>query len=304
MKEHPSLRSAIILASLSLAMPFGASADVYVSATTGSGPNGYRSNAVSGNAGLFDTPLSVNAFGFKSGSSASEDVSQSGFGLDWKISRLAKLGVKHNKVDNGSIDIAGNAVNLALMLNTLWSSDLLTRIDLKQAESAYKFSDLPPAVKNDTVNQATRSFTLSQDIVSSLGIYGGRDQYSYDRNPVNAAAVLMLKAPRKYINTSSSLLSFPDSTNRFGITWRPLEPLTLDVSSSKTMTLLDQELRTRRLDIDYQITDHLNIAAAVSKATSTAVVTKRAYTVLVPAGTTLMAATDDIYTELSLGWTF
>jgi hypothetical protein len=301
------------MAALLFALPLAADAEAYISATAGSGPNAYRSTEVSGDADLFDTPLRVNAFGFKSSSSAAVDVSQSGFGLDWKISKLATLGVKHNKVDNGSVDIGGNALNLALSLNTLWTGDLLTRVDLKRDGEAYKFRDLPPAVKNDTINQTANSISLTQDIAESFSLYGGHDRYSYDRDPVNAAVVLMLKSPRKFINYSSNLLSFPDSTNRFGLTWRPQEALTLDISSSKTLTLLDQQLKTKRLGLDFQITDHLNVYAAISKATSTAVVTKHAYTVrtpagaivtLAPAGTTLMSATNDTYTEFSLGWNF
>lgn len=301
---QPSLRFALFLTALPLALPLSAEAGAYLSATSGSGPDSYRSNEITGNADLFDTPLSVNAYVFKSTSSAAEDVSQSTIGLDWKVSKLVKLGVKHDKVDNGSIDILGNSLSLALSLNTLWNSDLLTRVDLKVAGSAYRFSDLPPAVKNDTINQTASSFGLIQDITGWLSLNAGRDSYSYDRNPVNAAAVLMLRAPRKYVNTSSNLLSFPDSTNRFGLSLRPLESLTIDISSSKTTTLLDQVLNTKLLGVNYQVTDHLNVYAAVSKATSTAVVTKRAYTVLVPAGTSLMPATDNTYTEFSLGWTF
>jgi len=309
-RRQPALRyAAASLAALLFALPHGAEADAYISATAGSGPNAYRSTEVSGDADLFDTPLRVNAFGFKSSSSAAVDVSQSGFGMDWKISKMATLGAKHNKVDNGSINIAGNALNLALSLNKLWSSELLTRIDLNAAGSAYRLSDLPPAVKNDTVNQTAKSVSLTQDIAESFSLYGGHDQYSYDNDPRDRAARLMRLAPRKYINASSNLLSFPDATNRFGLTWRMLEPLTLDISSSKTKTLLDQLLKTKRLGMDYQVTDHLNIYAALSKVSSTAVVTKKAIfpnfpAYAIPAGTTLLSPTNDTYTEFSLGWTF
>jgi hypothetical protein len=313
-RNKPALHcAAASMAALLFALPSSAEAGAYISATTSSGPNSYRSNEINGNADLFGSPLSINAFGLKSSSTTAADISQSGFGLDWKTSKLATLGLKHNKVDNGNLDIAGNALNLALSLNSLWTSDLLTRVDLKAASSDYKFSGLPAKVKNDTINQTSSSFGLTQDITDWLGINGGRDQYSYDRDPRALAAYLMLNAPRKFINHSSNLLSFPDSTNRFGLTWRPLEALTIDISSSRTKTLFDQELNTKLLGIDYQVTDHLNVYAALSKSTATAVTTKRDYNVvtsmgttvtLVSAGTPLMAATDETYTEFSLGWTF
>jgi hypothetical protein len=308
MKQHRASLPFSLLAVLPLALPLGAQADAYISATTGSGPNSYRFNEVSGYADLFKTSLSMNAMGFRSSSSAAEDVSQSTFGLDWKISKPVRLGVKHNNIYNGSVDIKGNSLNVALTLSELWDSDLLTRVDLKGANSAYRFTDLT-TVKNDTINQTSSSLSLTQDVTESLTLYGGHDQYSYDRNPLNAAIVLMRIAPRKFVNNSTTLLSFPDATNRFGITWRPLEPLTLDISSGKTRTLLDQELKTKRLGVDYQVTDHLNVSAAVSKTATTAVVTKHDVmrlngTILVPAGTPVMTATDDTYTEFSLGWAF
>lgn len=313
-RHRPALRyTAASVAALLLALPPGAEAGAYISATTGSGPNSYRSSEISGNADLFNTPFKVNAFGFKSSSANAGDVSQSGIGLDWKIAKLATLGVKHNKVDNGNVDIAGNALNLALSLNTLWNSELLTRVDLKAASSDYKFSGLPPRVKDDTINQTSSSFGLTQDITDWLSLNGGRDQYSYDRDPRAFVAFLMINFPRRFINHSSTLLSFPDSTSRFGLTWRPLEALTIDIYSSKTTTLFAQELKTKVLGIDYQVTDHLNFYAAVSKSATSAVVTKRDYNLvtatglnvtLVPAGTPLMPATDETYTDFSLGWTF
>jgi hypothetical protein len=310
---RPSLNFILILTSLSLALPFGAQADAYVSATGGSGPNGYRSTEVSADADLFNTPLSLNILGFKSSSTAQEDVSQSVLGLDWNISQLATAGIKHNKANNGSIDIQGNALSLALSLNALWNSELLTRVDLKRANSAYQFNDLPQAV--DTINQTENSFGITQYLSESWSLYGGHDQYSYDRDPKSAASVLYRTALlnhtlRKYVNTSSSLMSFPDKTDRLGITWQLLEPLMLDLSGSKTTTELDQTIKTTRLGIDYQVTDHLDVSVAVSRVAATAVVAKRDIKLrpggitLIPAGSTLMTATDDTYTEFSLGWTF
>ncbi len=87
------------------------------------------------------------------------------------------------------------------------------------------------------------------------------------------------------------------------------EAFTVDVSSSKTSTQLDQELKTRRVGIDYQVTNHLNITAAISRVAATAVVTKQTIfpgipALTIPAGTTVMPATDDTYSEIGLGWTF
>jgi hypothetical protein len=309
-KNTLSLRPSLILTSLALALPVCAEASAYFSSTLGSGPDGYHSTEVRSDADLFDTPLSVNVLGFKSDSSASDTISQSDFGLKWKISDLATLGATHNTQDNSLINISGNAINLALTLDTLWHGTLQTRLDLKRAVSAYHFNDLPPkAAAYETINQTGNSIGLTQDITDWLSINAGRDQYSYDNDPYDLAIYLMRTFPHKFKNTSSNLLSLPDSTNHVGLNWRPLETLSIDISSSMTTTQLNQDLDTKLLGIDYQVTKHLNIYATVSKVTSTAVVTKKKILpnlpkYSIPVGTTVIPATEDTYTEFSLGWTF
>lgn len=307
-KHQPALRfTAASVAALLFALPSAAKADVDISATAGSGPSGFRSTEVRGSADLFTTPLSVNALHFKSDYSTADTVTQSTFGLKWKMSKLATLGVSHNKQDNSLINISGNAVSLALALQTLWDSKLLTRLDLKRADSEYQFNGLPAPY--DTSNQAANSFGLSQDISEPVTLYGSLDRYSYDRDPKQSAFRAMRITRFRSFNTASTLLSFPDATNTFGITWRPLEALSVDLSSGRTSTQLDQKLKTQRLGFDYQATDHLYITAAISRVSSTAVVTKRTIfpnipALTIPAGTTVMPATDDTYREFGLGWTF
>lgn len=294
---------------LLLALPSITHAGAYLSATAGTGPNGYRSTEVRGNADLFDTPLNVNALVFKSDSASGSLSNQSAFGIDWTASKLVTLGASHSKQDNSQVEIAGNSLNLALRLDTLWESELQTRLNLKRGASAYQFKGLPPSVKNDTINQTTNSFGLSQDLADPLTVYIYHDQYSYDRDPKQAAQYLMRIAPRRSSDTRSSLLSFTNSANSVGITWRALDVLTLDVSSSKATTQLDQEQKSQRLGIDYQITDRLNLSTSVTFSTSTEVVTKQTVfpnipSLTIPAGTVILPATNDRYIELGLGWSF
>jgi hypothetical protein len=195
------------------------------------------------------------------------------------------------------------------MLDTLWEGDLQTRLDLKHSASAYQFKGLPSSAKNNTINQTTNSLGLSQDLADPVTLYFYHDQYSYDRDPKQAAQYLMRTAPRRSSNTRTSLLSFADASNNLGITWRAMDVLTLDISTSKTTTQLDQVQKSRRLGIDYQVTDRLSLTASVTFATSTAVVTKQPVfpnipALTVPAGTVVLPATNDRYAELSLGWSF
>jgi hypothetical protein len=312
-KHQPALHiTAASVAALLFALPSAAKADVDISATAGSGPNGFRSTEVRGSADLFTTPLSVNALHFKSDYSAADAITQSAFGLKWKMSKLATLGVSHNTQDNSLINISGNAVSLAFALQTLWDGKLLTRLDLKRAASEYQFNGLPAPY--DTSNQTANSLGLSQDIAEPVTLYLALDRYNYDKDPKQSISKLMRDATLqhkffKFFGRASDLLSVPDATNTFGITWRPLEALSVDLSSSRTSTQLDQKLKTQRLGFDYQATDHLYITAAVSRVSGTAVVTKRTIfpnipALTIPAGTTVMPATDDTYREFGLGWTF
>lgn len=311
MKSHTVKmdRTVTCLLALFFALPYAAHAGAYLSATAGTGPDGYRSTEVRGNADLFDTPLNMNALVFKSDSSSGDPSTQSAFGIDWSASDLVTLGASHSKQDNSQVEISGNSISLGLMLDTLWEGDLQTRLDLKHSTSAYQFKGLPPSVKNDTINQTTNSLGLNQDLADPVTIYVYHDQYSYDHDPRQAAQYLMRTAPRRSSNTRTSLLSFPDSSNSFGITWRALDDLSLDISTSKTTTQLDQEQISKRLGLDYQVTDRLNLTASVTFATSTEVVTKQAVfpnvpALTIPAGTVVLSATNDRYAELGLGWSF
>jgi hypothetical protein len=81
------------------------------------------------------------------------------------------------------------------------------------------------------------------------------------------------------------------------MSWRPTEKLSLDLSAGKTVTLLDQEQKNTRLELDYQLGDSLNIAAAVTRASSTALLRPST-------GATVIEATQGNYTELTLGLAF
>lgn len=310
MKRHSAILrcAASSLAAALFTLPLTAEAGLYLSASTGSGPGGYSSTEIRGNADLFDTPLNVNLFGFKSTSSG-DSITQSTFGMDWKLSELATLGLKHNRQDNSLIDISGNSVSLALFLDTLWNGNLQTRLDLKHATSAYQFNNLPPSEENNTINQSTNSLGLSQDIAEPVTLYFFHEQYRYDHDPKQAALRMMKTAPKRFFSTRSALLAFPDSSNSFGVTWRAQEALSVDISSGKTLTQLNQTQNSRRLGLDYQVTEHLNLTAAVSRASSTAVVTQQTIFPNIPAltiaaGTTVIPSSNDTYTELGLGYSF
>jgi hypothetical protein len=72
--------------------------------------------------------------------------------------------------------------------------------------------------------------------------------------------------------------------------------LSLDLSLAKTTTLLEQEQKSTKLAVDYQIGNNLSIVAAVTRVNNSAI--------LGPLGGTIQPATQDTYSEFSVGWGF
>jgi hypothetical protein len=286
-----SILPSAVLAALLLVLPFRAGAEAYISATYGSGPDEYSSSALSADAALPGMPLRLNLYLFKSGAAQSADVKQSVLGMDWDVSELITAGYKHNALDDGTVTVSGDEGKLSAALNQLWQSELRTRFDIGYTASIYQSSN----TGNKELAQDKIGAGLRQGITPSLTLYAGHDEYTYDKNPKNIA-YLLIKRTRNNSNVAYTLLGFPDHTNLFGISWQATDALTLDISSSKTVSVLDQLQQSKRLGVDYQLTDQLNLSAAVSKSTSTLVKTAL--------GFTLLPATDDIYTEFSLGWAF
>jgi len=295
-RTRSSYISAICLTALAAAFSSAAGAETYISATIGSGPNGFSSKAFAANADLFTLPLNLNLYDFKSSSTKTDDVKQTSYGLDWDVAKPLRIGVKHNNLDDGTLKVSGNEAKMSFYLHKLWRSDLRTQLDLGYNASTYTPEVHPVGVNSGELNQKKNSVGLRQAIVSSFTVYGSHDTYEYDHNPTSIAYVLILRT-RNNSNAASTLLAFPDKTNALGLNWRPTESLALDISSTKTTTLLDQEQKSNRFEADYQITDHLNVTAAVSKATSTELRGPNGKVVL-------LSATDDTYSEITLGWAF
>ncbi|MBI5891874.1 MAG: hypothetical protein HZB47_14595 [Nitrosomonadales bacterium] len=293
--SHTPLLLVEFLAALISALPSLAHAGAYTSLTVGSGPDDYRSYTVNANAGLFDLPVQLNLSHFRAKSAQADDVTQSVVGLDWTAARLLSVGISHSKISDGTLDVSGNDAMLSFSLNELWKGELRTVIDAGYGKSDYTPAVHPIGVNSQSLIQKRNSVGLRQDLTPSFAVYGSHDRYNYDRNPT-AIAIFLILSSRNTSNVAYTLLGFPDKTNSLGITWRPSDSLTLDLSSSKTVTLLEQQLVSKRLSLDYQVNDAVNIATAVTRSSSTAL--------LRASGQTVQAATNDTYLDLTAGWTF
>ena len=276
-------------------LPTLASAEAYSALSLGSGPDGYRSYALKADADLSKS-VQLNLDYFLARSSGVDDVRQGGLGLSWNATELISTNYRYSETGDGIFAVKGNEGGLAFALDTLWQGELQTSFDLGYGSFKYKAANPQTvAASNFVLTQSRGSYGLSQDLTSSLTLYGSHDQYTYDRN-VKALALFLLKRTRNTSKAAFSLLAFPDKTNTLGMNWKTTDTVQLDVSFSKTTTLLDQQLKNTMTGIDYQVGDNLNLGLAVTRSTASAMVNN--------SGVTVQPETLDNYWEVTAGWLF
>ncbi|MDO8989859.1 MAG: hypothetical protein Q7U91_09520 [Sideroxyarcus sp.] len=296
MTAFKRFRLPLQIAALFSVLPSAASADAYTSLTYGFGPDEYRSYAFKANVDIFKLPLILDLDHFLARAADVDDTTQSGLGLTWNATKLLSANYHHSVTGDGTYDVTGNESGLTFGLNTLWQGELRTTVDLGYGDFEYE----PTAITRTrlasllTLQQKRKSAGFSQDITPSFTIFGSHDQYEYDRD-YRPFAVRRLQRPRNVGAFAFTLLSFPDKTNTLGMIWKAQESLTLDLSTGKTTTILEQLQRNTRLGADFQINDKLNLGAAITGSSTSEIVAD---------GVTLQQATRDTYTEITAGWAF
>lgn len=287
-------RKTACVITLLCALPTPALADAYTSLTYGSGPDGYRSYAFSGDADITDS-VRFKLDSFLAKATGMDDVRQTGIGLSAEATELLTVDYRYSSTEDGIFKVKGNEAKLSFALDTLWDGDLTTTLDLGYGDFKYDPARQFAISANRTLKQTRTSYGLSQDLGSSFTLYGAHDEYKYDRN-VAALALVLIRRSRNTSKAAFSLLSFPDKTNTFGATWRASDSVSLDLSSSKTTTVLNQELSNARLGLDYQFNARLNLGIAVSRSKAAAMVNRF--------GVTVQPETRDTYSEVTAGWAF
>jgi hypothetical protein len=299
--SNPNSSLKPMLAAFLIALPAVACADA--SLTFGSGPNDYRSYAFKANVGIFKLPLQIDLDHFQANSTGGSNMKESGAGLTWNATELLSANYRRSSIDDGTFDVAGNEGGLSFGLDTLWESDLHTSLNVGYGTFDYTPTTIARAklASKLTLSQNRKSIGLSQDITPTFSLYATHDQYEYERYQTfnGDLRVLAIALFRRTVNASKvafTLVSFPDKTNTLGMSWKPQDKLTLDLSSGKTNTVLEQQLKNTRLSADLQLNEKFSLIAAVTRSNSSAVTTA--------AGRVLQPETSNTYTELSAGWAF
>lgn len=283
----PVSASPLRLAALLFVVPNLAQAEGYAALSYGSGPDGYRSYSFTGDVDLSKS-VKLSLDHFLAQSTGVSDMRQTGLGLTWQAFELVSANYRYSETNDGTFAVKGSEGGLSFALDTLWQGELQTSFNLGYGSFKYKAANPRTVIaSNFALTQNKNSYGLSQDLTTSLTLYGSHDQYKYDRN-LDFTTLTPFLARRPQLR--STLLAFPDKTNTLGMSWRATDALNLDVSFSKTTTLLDQQLKNTRLSIDHQAGDSLNLGIAVTRSTASAIGNN--------------SETRDNYWELTAGWSF
>lgn len=289
------------LTALLLVLPVLASADAAL--TYGSGPDEYHSYAFKADAGIFDLPLQLELDYFRASSAGVSDMKETGAGLTWNATQWLSANFRRSFIEDGTFEVNGNEGGFSFGLDTLWESDLRTTLDVGYGAFDYAPTSITRAklASKLTLTQHRKSIGLSQDITPAFSIYAAHDRYEYERyetfnRDLKALALVLFRRTPNIAKAAFTLISFPDKTNTLGMRWEPQEKLALDISSGKTTTILEQELKSTRLGAELQISDKFSLSAAITRSNSTALIG--------PLGKVYQAETSNTYTEFNAGWAF
>ncbi|MFH0933802.1 MAG: hypothetical protein V1879_01210 [Pseudomonadota bacterium] len=298
MPQHGPSPTPLSLSALLLILPATASAEAYTGLIYGSGPDGYKSYEIRANADLFKLPLTLSFDHFLAQSDGVDDTRQTVLGISWQANELISASYRYSDTNDGKVKVAGNEGGLSFALDTLWQGELQTTLDMGYGEFAYKAANPKTVVvANWRLMQNRSSLGISQDISSSFAVYGSHDRYEYDKNLSLQGLQLfqLLRTRPRLASAATTLLSYPDKSNVLGLSWKATVSLSLDISSAKTTTLMEQELKNTRVGMDYQAGESLNLGIAVTRSSANAVVSS---------GVTVLPETRDTYSEVTLGIAF
>ena len=127
--------------------------------------------------------------------------------------------------------------------------------------------------------------------MENLSVGASHDEYQYDTDPRDLVRFLLRRFKRP-VNAVFSLISFPERTDTVSLWWTPHERLTADLSYSRTLTVIDQELQSSSVSINYDVTDLISLGAGASYSQSDEVRRQN--------GNVLVDESDGMYYEFTL----
>lgn len=264
------------------------------SLTYGTDRNGYVSYAFKGDVDIL-TKVALNLDHLYAETSGVVNTQQTGLGLTGYANDWLTGHYRYSETNDTVYLVKGNEVDMSFALDEFWQGELNTSLNF--AYGSFDYGNVnPPPSGGQTLNQARRSVGLSQDISSSVNVYGSHDQYVYNRNLTTLIVFMLLRRTQNSVLAAFSFLSFPDTTNSLGLNWQASDNFSLDLSASKTITVFDQNQMNTRLGVDYQLSGTWNIGAAFTRNINNEILGKN--------GGVLQPASNTTFTEITASFAF
>lgn len=276
-------------------LPFGAHAGGNANLTAGAGADDYRSYALSAALDLGESGWQASVDYFTADDGATE---QYGAGLEWQQSSMTSWNLHATQTQESQLDVAGYSGGGSWWLNQLWQGEAGTRLDLSYGYADYTphtRQPLPARLADAVPEQHRYTIGITQELNSAVSLYLTHDEYEYSEDPKVLASFLARRLP-VLVSGVYSLLSVPDATNTAGLTWSTPAELAIDLSFSRTTTVINQALENARCGLTWYLNESWSIGLAASRSRNSAVIGS--------AGVTQVEAGEDDFFEASVGMNF
>lgn len=267
----------------------------HVNLTGGVGADDYRSYALSAALDLGESGWQASVDYFTADDGATE---QYGAGLEWQQSDTTSWNLHTTRTQDSQLDVAGYSGGGSWWLNPLWQGEAGTRLDLGYGYEEYTprtRQPLPARLADAVPEQHRYSVGITQELNTAVSLYLAHDKYRYSEDPKVLARFLARRLP-VLVSGVYSLLSVPETTNTLGLTWNTPVELVINLSFSKTITIIDQALASARCGLTWYLNESGSIGLAASRSRNSAVIGS--------AGATQVEAGENDFFEASVGMNF
>ena len=291
--QRPSQPLTLLAATAALLLGGAAQAQVHVDAGWGGGPDDYTSQELHADVDFADGRWNAGAGWFVGKVPGEDDTTQWSGALSWRAHDALTLEYRYSDVDDGNYSVSGHDLGVSIALESLWHGTRGVGLDIGYASLTTEANRGTFAGR--TLGQTRPRLGLVWDITDTVSVNLAHEWNRYDHDPVEIAKAL-LRRSHNQAQPAFTLLGFADRSTSAGLDWAITDALTWRVSTGRTVTVLDQQLKYTRLGASYRWNKALTLGVSFTRNSSTAVVT--------PGGTVLQADSRGTWGDVTAGWQF
>lgn len=223
-------------------------------------------------------------------------------GLRWRPLWWLSLNATARRTDDDPLRFRGGTLGASVRLESLWDSDLMTRVSAGIGRHSYSTDSTRPlgiAVVDRFPHQASTSLRVEQEFPGDFTLSLGGERFRYDSDPTALAIALAVRFNRPNRGPPDpvyTLIGFPDRSLNGGLSWTGIENLSIDLYGSDARTVIGQRLRGVTLGASWTH-EQVTVGLSLSRSTASEVPTPRTRTTLIP-------ASSGTYVELRIGFEF